>query len=50
METKYAVVIGYWNAKVGTMKDENVAGLYGLGNWNEAGDKVQISATPIIFS
>lgn len=26
------LVIGDWNAKVGTMKKENVAELYGLGN------------------
>lgn len=27
-----------WNAKLGIIKEENVAGLYSQGNWNEAGE------------
>lgn len=41
------LVIGDWNAKVGKLKEENVVGLYGLRNRNEAGDWFKF-ATPMI--
>lgn len=30
-------MVGDWNANVGKIKEENIVGLYGLGNQNEAG-------------
>ena len=33
-------IIGDWNAKVGSQKTPGVTGKFGLGMWNEAGQKV----------
>ena len=33
-------IIGDWNAKVGSQKTPEVTGKYGLGIWNEAGQRL----------
>ena len=34
------VIIGYWNAKVGSQETPAVTGKFGLGIWNEAGQRL----------
>lgn len=41
------LVVGDWNAPAGNSKEENVIGLYGLGNRNEA---EQLTANSMISS
>ena len=33
-------IIGYWNAKVGSQETPGVTGKFGLGVWNEAGQRL----------
>ena len=33
-------IIGYWNAKVGSQETPGVTGKFGLGMWNEAGQRL----------
>ena len=33
-------IIGYWNAKVGSQETPGVTGKFGLGIWNEAGQRL----------
>ena len=33
-------IIGDWNAKVGSQKTPGVTGKFGLGKWNEAGQRL----------
>ena len=33
-------IIGHWNAKVGSQETPGVAGKFGLGIWNEAGQSL----------
>ena len=33
-------IIGDWNAKVGSQETPGVTGKFGLGNWNEAGQRL----------
>ena len=33
-------IIGYWNAKVGSQETPEVTGKFGLGIWNEAGERL----------
>ena len=33
-------IIGYWNAKVGSQETSGVTGKFGLGIWNEAGQRL----------
>ena len=34
------LIIGDWNAKVGSQKTPGVTGKFGLGIWNEAGQRL----------
>ena len=34
------IIIGHWNAKAGSQKTPGVTGKFGLGIWNEAGQKL----------
>ena len=34
------LIIGYWNAKVGSQETPGVTGKFGLGIWNEAGQRL----------
>ena len=34
-------IIGDWNAKVGSQETPGVTGKFGLGAWNEAGQKLK---------
>ena len=34
------VIIGNWNAKVGSQETPDVTGKFGLGIWNEAGQRL----------
>ena len=33
-------IIGYWNAKEGSQETPGVTGKFGLGKWNEAGQRL----------
>ena len=33
-------ITGYWNAKVGSLETPGVTGKFGLGMWNEAGQRL----------
>ena len=33
-------IIGDWNAKVGTQETPRITGKFGLGRWNEAGQRL----------
>ena len=35
-------IIGYWNAKVGSQETPGVTGKFGLGIWNEAGQRLTV--------
>ena len=35
-------IIGYWNAKVGSQETPGVIGRFGLGIWNEAGQRLRV--------
>ena len=35
-------IIGDWNAKVGTQETTGVTGKFGLGIWNEAGQRLTV--------
>ena len=37
-------IIGDWNAKVGSQETPGVTGKFGLGMWNEAGQRLMSSA------
>ena len=45
-------IIGDWNAKVGSQETPGVTGKFGLGIWNEAGQRLMSSAkrTPFQYS
>ena len=36
----FSVIIGDWNAKVGSQEIPGVTGKFGLGVWNEAGQRI----------
>ena len=33
-------IIGYWNARIGSQETPEVTGKFGLGVWNEAGQRL----------
>ena len=39
---KYALIIGDWNAKVGSQETPGVTGNFGLGKQNEAGQRLRV--------
>ena len=39
-ETDVLFILGDWNAKVGSQETPGVTGKYGLGMWNEAGQRI----------
>ena len=39
-EKRYPFIIGDWNAKVGSQETPGVTGKFGLGVWNEAGQRL----------
>ena len=40
MDTAVLFIIGDWNAKVGSQETPGVTGKFGLGIWNEAGQRL----------